>query len=61
MVVFYIGTLFTFNWEIIFFVGIYILMLINNRKNLFDLILTILALTLSIANLFVKYNLLGIS
>ncbi|CAD8055986.1 unnamed protein product [Paramecium primaurelia] len=61
MVVFYLGTLFTFNGENIFFIGIYMLMLINNRKHLFDLVLTILAITLSIANLFVEYNLLGIS
>lgn len=61
MVVFYIGSFFTFYGKIIYFFGIYMLMLINNRKNVFDLVLAIFALTLSIANLFVEYNLLGIS
>ncbi|CAD8154667.1 unnamed protein product [Paramecium octaurelia] len=61
MIVFYLSTFFTFYGENIFFIGIYLLMLINNRKHIFGLVLTILALALSTANIFVEYNLLGIS
>ncbi|CAD8091526.1 unnamed protein product [Paramecium sonneborni] len=62
MIVFYICSFFQFDgWQSIIFVGIYVLMLINNRKNIIDLVFVMIALILSITNLCVEYNLLGIS
>lgn len=61
MTIFYICSFFTFYGKSILFIILYVLMMICNRRNKYDLILTLLALICSITNLFVEYNVLGIS
>ena len=61
MLLFYICSIFTLNNESIIFIGIYLLMVMNNRKNICDLVFGILALILSFGHLFFEYNLLGMT
>lgn len=61
MLIFYIGSFFTLNGNNFILIGIYMLMLLNNRRNVSDLVFAIVALILSFANLFFEYNLIGIT
>ncbi|CAD8063634.1 unnamed protein product [Paramecium primaurelia] len=61
MLFFYICSIFTLNNESIIFIGIYLLMVMNNRKNICDFVFGILALILSFGHLFFEYNLLGMT
>ncbi|CAD8175166.1 unnamed protein product [Paramecium octaurelia] len=61
MLVFYIGSFFKFNDETLIFVGIYLLMLLNNRQNTSDLVFAVVALILGFGHLFFGFNLLGMT